>query len=255
MLLVPMLLRHQCSPRTHDPTLAAPSLVRRPSCRTAASQRSGGACSRTRSSSSTRVLARRTLACWQRCRCAETAASSLQTGLLPARAPSTTRQPLLRPPAHTQDLAAAVGQQSQQLSLLAQQLLVCLLQQQRCAAPAEHQQQQQQRAWAVTPSGSVPASTVALLASLCHRHRTAVSSIMMATAPFSLPGWWSGGGGDGGAVGGCGGADNHHQRPHVCRSSSVCLFVDGRTPLHKPPKLIPLPPLSRARVTGPCHAP
>jgi hypothetical protein len=34
----------------------------------------------------------------------------------------------------------------------------------------------------------VPASTVALLASMCDRHRMAVTSLILATAPFSLPG-------------------------------------------------------------------
>jgi hypothetical protein len=75
-----------------------------------------------------------------------------------------------------QDLAQAVDQQSQQLSALAQQLLLGLLQQQ-------HQQQQQQVALQ-----DVPPSTVALLSSLCDRHRVAVTSAIMATAPFSLPG-------------------------------------------------------------------
>lgn len=74
-----------------------------------------------------------------------------------------------------QELAHAVGQQSQQLAALAQQLLLGLLQ-------SQQQQQQQQLLQ------DVPASTVALLASLCDRHRMAVSSLMMATAPFSLPG-------------------------------------------------------------------
>jgi hypothetical protein len=74
-----------------------------------------------------------------------------------------------------QELAHAVGQQSQQLAALAQQLLLGLLQ-------SQQQQQQQQLLQ------DVPASTVALLASLCDRHRMAVSSLMMATAPFTLPG-------------------------------------------------------------------
>jgi hypothetical protein len=73
-----------------------------------------------------------------------------------------------------QELADAVGRQSQQLAELAQQLLLGLLQSQK--------QKQQQL------TQDVPASTVALLASLCDRHRMAVSSLMMATAPFTLPG-------------------------------------------------------------------
>jgi threonine synthase len=59
---------------------------------------------------------------------------------------------------------------------------------------AQQQQQQQpdpHAAAAVSGSASwqdsVPASTVALLAGLCQKHRTAVASILMATAPLSLP--------------------------------------------------------------------
>lgn len=72
--------------------------------------------------------------------------------------------------ARTQELAQAVHKQAQHLAALSQQLLLGLLQ----------QQQQQGK--------DVPASSVALLASLCDRHRMAVTSLMMATAPFSLPG-------------------------------------------------------------------
>lgn len=79
------------------------------------------------------------------------------------------RPVLLLPVFACQTLAHAVEQQSQQLSALAQQLLLGLLQ----------QQQQQQ---------DVGASTVALLSSMCERHRMAVTSLIMATAPFSLPG-------------------------------------------------------------------
>jgi hypothetical protein len=89
-----------------------------------------------------------------------------------------------------QGLAAAVRQQSQQLAAFAQQLLLGVV----------HQAQQQQQsdphaAAAAAASGganaswqdAVPASTVALLAGLCQKHRTAVASILMATAPLSLP--------------------------------------------------------------------
>jgi ElaB/YqjD/DUF883 family membrane-anchored ribosome-binding protein len=92
-----------------------------------------------------------------------------------------------------QGLASAVKQQSQQLSSFAQQLLLGVVQQ----AKQQQQQQQQQQldaAAAATPLHSkdswqvaVPASTVALLAGLCSKHRTAVASILMATAPLSLP--------------------------------------------------------------------
>jgi hypothetical protein len=91
----------------------------------------------------------------------------------------------------TQGLAAAVRQQTQQLSSFAQQLLLGVVQQ------AQQQQQQQQdpdAAAAAVPGHNkdswqeaVPASTVALLAGLCLKHRTAVASILMATAPLSLP--------------------------------------------------------------------
>lgn len=75
-----------------------------------------------------------------------------------------------------------MDQQSQQLAALTQQLLMALLQ-------AQQQRQQQQQSKQQQQQG-VPASTVALLASLCDRHRMAVTSLMMATAPFSLPGGW-----------------------------------------------------------------
>ncbi|KAF6265130.1 hypothetical protein COO60DRAFT_1116784 [Scenedesmus sp. NREL 46B-D3] len=93
-----------------------------------------------------------------------------------------------------QALAAAVRQQSQQLSSFAQQLLLGVVQQ----AQQQHQQQQPDpnaaaAAAAVMSSAkaswqeAVPASTVALLAGLCLKHRTAVASILMATAPLRLP--------------------------------------------------------------------
>jgi hypothetical protein len=94
-----------------------------------------------------------------------------------------------------QGLAAAVRHQSQQLSAFAQQLLLGVVQQ----AQKQQQQQQQQRSGPEAAAAAVfvgdnsiwqdavPASTVALLAGLCQKHRTAVASILMATAPLSLP--------------------------------------------------------------------
>lgn len=69
-------------------------------------------------------------------------------------------------------------QQSEQLSTFTQQLLVGIVQQQKQRQQQPAQQQDE----------DVPASTIALLAGLCHKHRTSVASIIMSTAPFGLPG-------------------------------------------------------------------
>eukprot|EP00878_Enallax_costatus_P023089 GHUV01024549.1.p1 GENE.GHUV01024549.1~~GHUV01024549.1.p1 ORF type:complete len:253 (+),score=76.83 GHUV01024549.1:193-951(+) len=78
-----------------------------------------------------------------------------------------------------QELAGAVQQQSEQLSAVAQQLLLTVVQ--------KHKQQQQHQPELQQDDG-IPASTIALLAGLCHKYRTAAASIIMSTAPFSLPG-------------------------------------------------------------------
>lgn len=57
-------------------------------------------------------------------------------------------------------------------------------QQQHAATPAQQQPPQQQQ----QPLCAVPAGLLALLASLCDRHRMAVTSLLMTTAPLSLPG-------------------------------------------------------------------
>jgi len=111
--------------------------------------------------------------------------------MLLLRVPVFIESPPSTPGAVLQDLAQAVSQQAQQLSALAQQLLHALLQQQHDGAATLAQQEQQQQRGQLYHDVAA-ASTVALLASLCDGHRMAVTSLLMATAPCSLPGKPSG---------------------------------------------------------------